>query len=359
MLEILYNVIQIAAPGIKSIAEVNEPQSRCLEYLGRPGFVEGDMVYQFSAFPLAIHAEVKGDVSQFAKWLSTMRAFNGKQFITVLGSHDGLSQKQARELLPADDLKLLQDTLLEKRGGKANYASAQGVKIVYEICGTPWALVNGGSTDTREVQLARYLSILSMGLLARGMPGLYVSGMLGADNYVPPEGLDEFRTLNRESYDIEHIHKVMKDETSREGTTFKAIETVLKVRASLPQFDRNAPEPVVLETSDKAVLAVILWGPKGASCPPLLAIVNISPEEKSARLHGLPSQLLGTTLKDVLEGAGGVAKVKKAGGLTRRNSRSILGGVSASVLLTWTPDYTTELAPYEFQWLLPLTDGDE
>eukprot|EP00927_Polykrikos_kofoidii_P037662 TRINITY_DN31866_c0_g1_i1.p1 TRINITY_DN31866_c0_g1~~TRINITY_DN31866_c0_g1_i1.p1 ORF type:complete len:1542 (-),score=265.91 TRINITY_DN31866_c0_g1_i1:71-4588(-) len=366
MLEILCDVLQIAAPSVLTVAEVNEPQDKCFEYLGRQGVKEGDMVYQFTAFPMAIHAEISQDASYFGRWLGTMNAFKGRQFVTVLGSHDGLPQKQARKLLPPEELENLQQALIHDRGCKANYAFSHGVKIVYEVCGTPWSLINGAMArdECLELQVARYVMVLSLGLLARGMPGIYINGLLGANNYEPPHGLDEFRTLNRESFDLSRLEILLNGEATRESTVFHAVLAVMEARAALPQFDRDAPPPAVLEQTDPAVLGVILRPSKDAvtPIPPMLAVVNVANEARTAALRGLPSQLMGCELHDALGGAGGrskLAPVCAAAGRSKRLQRSkscSLGqGGTGSAQLTWTPEVTIALAPYEVQWLVPAT----
>ena len=41
--------------------------------------------------------------------------------------------------------------------------------------------------------------------------GVYMNGLLGALNYDPPEGLDEHRTANRESFDINKLFPLLND----------------------------------------------------------------------------------------------------------------------------------------------------
>jgi len=354
LLEVVRGVMQIAAPSVLTVAEVNEPQSRCIEYLGHEEAPECDMVYQFSAFPLAIHATIAGDASHYASWLNTLQPFKGRQFITVLGSHDGLSQKQARELLPAEELQRLQKTLIEDRGGRANYASAAGEKIVYEICGTPWTLVNGsGASESFDLQLARYLIVLCLGLVPRGMPGIYINGLLGTGNYAPREGLDENRTLNRECFDISQLFWALDEDSTQESKVFRAVQSVLEVRAKLPHFDRDAPPPVVLKDTALEVLAVVLYPPASTHEPPMLVVMNVSDKACKAQLRGLPAELMGFELVDALHGAGAAAKeaVPKRALLQRQRSRGLMQDVAGSANLSWKPDLEIQLASYEVQWL--------
>jgi len=311
LLAIMYKVLRLADPRVMTVAEVNEPVSKCLGYLGSEKLPESNMVYNFAPFPMALHAQIVKDVAQFSSFLGTMGEFKGKQFITVLGSHDGMAQKQVREILPPEELDRLHNAFINERHGHVNYAfAAGGTKIVYEVCGTPWCLVNGPAekaTDPFPLQLSRYINALCMGLLPRGMPGIYAQGLIGAENYHPAEGLDEYRTLNRETFDIQTLFPKLEDPNSREGSVFRAVQAVMEKRRSLVQFDRNAPEPEILQCLDPAVLAVLLKAPTSKDLP-LLVLINVADSSKKAEVAGLPDQLLNCELTDALEGAGGIMR---------------------------------------------------
>jgi len=349
MLAILYGCLQIAAPGVVTIAEVNEPQNKCFDYLGVQGHPEGDQVYNFSGFSMALHAQVTNNVAHFSQWLGSMDVASGRQFLTVLGSHDGLAQKQARDLLPSDELDKLHHALIQERGGHANYAfAAGGKKIVYEICGTPWSIVNGSKDigETLPVQMGRYLNAMCMGLLARGMPGVYINGLMGVSNYNPPN-IDEYRTMNREVFDISTLFPLLDDPSSKEGRVMRAIQDIMKVRSDLPQFDRAGAAPRVIAGGDPAVLAVVLEAPHSYGVPPLLAVMNVSRESKSASVSGLPPTLTNSTLVDALKGAGAPAREGKKSPPVEVQAGSNAGlGSDAKVELS------VSLSPFETLWLV-------
>ena len=56
LLVCLKALMEQLAPHVLTVAEVNEPQEKVFGYLGSPGREESDIVYQFTHFPLAIHA---------------------------------------------------------------------------------------------------------------------------------------------------------------------------------------------------------------------------------------------------------------------------------------------------------------
>ncbi|RIK99970.1 MAG: sugar phosphorylase, partial [Proteobacteria bacterium] len=194
-------VLALAYPQVITVSEVNEPQDRSFTYLGSSERPEADLVYQFSHFPLAIHAIHTGNAEFYQSWLASMNEVGGRQFVTVLGSHDGMGLKPVRGILPDGELEKLSTLLVEQCGCKPNYAVLPGgSKIIYEICATPWNLVNTSNSRLDfETQLARYSVVLILGLSVRGLPAIYFNGIFGAENYAPSGGLDENRTVNREN----------------------------------------------------------------------------------------------------------------------------------------------------------------
>ena len=74
-----------------------------------------------------------------------------------------------------------------------NYAYlSNGRKIVYEVCSTPWGLINDQEADEPfALKLDRYKVVLSLGLTIRGLPAIYINGLLGAKNYFPQEDFNK------------------------------------------------------------------------------------------------------------------------------------------------------------------------
>jgi len=73
--------LEIVAPEIIFIAEVNEEQNKVFEYLGSKKQIESDLVYQFTSFALAIYSLIYQDGRVYAKWYKTTKKARGRQFI--------------------------------------------------------------------------------------------------------------------------------------------------------------------------------------------------------------------------------------------------------------------------------------
>jgi hypothetical protein len=352
LLAALYQVLKIADPRVITIAEVNEPVVKCKSYLGTDELPESNMAYNFGPFSLALHAQITNNVNFYLEWLKTLADWKGKAFITLLGSHDGLAQKQARDILPPEELEKLQTALLGERGGLANYAFAPGGhKIVYEVCGTPWCLVNGiygTERETFDIQLARYINIICLGLIPKGMPGIYAQGYIGALNYTPPEGLDENRTLNRESFDINTLFPKLDDENSHEGKVYRAVHNLMTLKMRYPHFSRDAPEPQPLVELDPAVAAVLLEAPN-PSTPPMIVVINAANERRLAKVQGVPEELSGSDvhLHDALMGAGGGLKHQDV--TAQAHTAPARKG---NTVPSFEADLVIDMAPYECLWLV-------
>ncbi|MFX1533631.1 MAG: alpha-amylase family glycosyl hydrolase, partial [Promethearchaeota archaeon] len=130
------------------VAEVNEAQEKVLLYLGKEGATEGDLVYLFTHFPLAVHAVLTGTAKYYMNWISSLKKTQGRLFISVLGTHDGMGLKPVGDWLPLDEKEKLQSVLINRHGVLPNYSRLPGgQKIIYELCATPWNLINETESD--------------------------------------------------------------------------------------------------------------------------------------------------------------------------------------------------------------------
>lgn len=308
LIEVICDIIGIAVPDVVTIAEVNEPQDKAKEYLGSKDHKEADIIYQFTHFPLAVYAVLAGDARPYIKWIRTLDELNGKQFITVLGSHDGMGLKPVKGFLTDDERNKLAQMLVDDHKALPNHAFLPGgEKIVYEVCATPWNIINPqDSKESDDLQIKRYLAVVSLGLMLKGIPAFYINGLIGAENYLPDEGLDENRTVNRENLDVDSLFELLGAETSRMGNVLDRISRILTLRASEPVFGSEILETELVEVDNHSVVVYLLKGNKTKDS--VLSIVNVSNEvqnidvrlKKDAVSIGLSSESV--PVKDLISG---------------------------------------------------------
>ncbi len=267
--------VKTVSPSTATIAEVNEPQKKAFTYLGESGKPECDAVYQFTHFPLALHALSTQNGSYYTDWLGTLEVAQGRQFTTVLGSHDGLGLKPVRGILPDEEIDNFVATLVDEHEGLPNYAKLPGGReIVYEVCGTAWQLTNSPkSLEEIDVKLAKYAAVLRLGFLVRGMPAIYINGLFGSSNFIPVEGLDENRTVNREQYNLADLQSRLKGEYH---DVFSMVKKMLNFRNSHSAFHNLRSPAIALETKDPRVICCHL--PASDSEKSLYLIQSLSPD---------------------------------------------------------------------------------
>ncbi len=266
--------------SIVLIAEVNEPQEKTLQYLGTKEQEEADMIYLFTHFPLAVHAILTGSAKYYMNWLPSLVDAEGKLFISVLGTHDGMGMKPIGSWLPETEKRKLQDILVKKHGALPNYAKLPGgQKIIYELCSTPWNFINDTrSNEPVSVQIDRYLAVLALGLMLKGVPSIYINGLLGVPNY---EGdLDENRTINRQILEEDILFAELKNKDSQMNKVFSRIMTLIDIRRTENAFDLGGQ--LLAYPLNEAVASGLLSSTN--SLEKIFSMINVSNETQTIQL---------------------------------------------------------------------------
>jgi sucrose phosphorylase len=257
--------------SITFIAEVNEPQENTLQYLGDKS-EESDMIYLFTHFPLAVHAILTGTAKYYMDWIPSIKDAKGRLFNGIFGTHDGMGMKPIGNWLPEAEKTILQKILVEKHGALPNYAKIPGGKrIIYELCATPWSYINESNSDEPfSLQLKRYLAVLSLGLMIKSVPAIYINGLLGIPNF--GGNLEENRSINREILEYNHIIGQLEDKKSKTSQIFNDIMKLIKIRVREEAFDPKGDiEPLFVHEN---VISVLISSPCNRNR--ILALVNIS-----------------------------------------------------------------------------------
>ena len=321
----LLQVLRDALAGradLVSVAEVNEPQDTILPYLGSEETgMESDLVYQFGHFPLAVQALLSGDASHYKRWLGTLKPFGGRQFITVYGSHDGMGRKPVLGLLPDVDLERMVQHLVDEHGALPNYSrQAGGGRIIYELCGTPWSLINRADAgEPVQFQVDRYVACGALGLVLRGVPAFYINGLLGVPNRLDPASLDENRSINREQFDEAALYAELDDPKGQMRQVLERLLRLIAVRAAEPAFAPGGPPLQVLDTPPGVVAIAVDGGGRR-----VVALTNVSAARQRVRLDSALFQ-------------------------GRRAVRELITGTERA--LPAGGPWELPLAPYEVHWL--------
>ena len=162
--------------------------------------------------------------------------------------------------------------------------------------------MNGGATrETLQRRVDRYLAVVAMALLPRGIPAFYLHALFAAENHLPSEGLDESRSVNREPQRVAELGARLQRPGSRASLVLQGIRRLLRARRGEPAFDPAAPPLRPLDPGCSGVLAVLL--PAADSSRDLMALIDVSGKTQAVRC-ALPSSLAGVALVDRLSGEG-------------------------------------------------------
>lgn len=296
-LEILAEIFQyLESFNIVLISEVNEPQERALQYLSFTSDHKSDMIYLFTHFPLAVHAVLTGSAKYYQKWLPSLKVAKGQLFVSILGTHDGMGMKPIGNWLPDSEKSELKRILIHEHGALANYARLPGgEKIVYELCSTPWNFINKeGTLESFELQLNRYLAVFALGLMIKGVPSIYINGLLGISNNKNP--LDENRTINRQILNEKEISSELQNKRSSMFLVLEKLMELISIRKKEIAFDLNGSYKVLL--LNESVVSVLLIS--STNKDNITALVNVSNSKVSLELNCNQLGFHGKSLTDLI-----------------------------------------------------------
>ncbi len=262
------------------IGEINEPQETTFHYLINEEEENCDMIYLFSHFPLAIHSVLTGISKYYMNWIPSLHKPNGRLFVSVLGTHDGMGLKPIGEWLPDSEKKRLQEILIEKHGALPNYSILPGgERIIYELCSTPWNLVNSEiEEEPVELQIDRYLAVFALGLMIKGVSSIYINGLLAIPNYKGE--IDENRSINRQILNKKELDELLTDKDSIAYKVFSKIKTLINIRTVEKAFElRGHVKPFLVSDT---VVSVLISSSKETD--KIIALVNVSSKDQLIHL---------------------------------------------------------------------------
>ncbi len=276
LIQAMQAVLKEAAPGIITVAEVNEPQQEAFKYVGSEREPEADMAYQFVHFPLAVYSVLTGDAGYYREWVETIVEYGVKQFLLVFGSHDGMGLKPIMNILPENELKRMEIILVGKYGARPNKARlSTGKEIIYEICATPWDLINDPkSKEGLEVQLKRYIVVAMMGMAHRALRAFYINSYIGSPNY--KGDLDENRTVNRERFAEKKLMTELNDPNNSKSIIMQTLNTIIARCTYQAAFDPNGPAIRTMESGNDSILVEVLESFDRDPREKIIQMVNVS-----------------------------------------------------------------------------------
>lgn len=300
IMKLLRDVVDIAALGVALVTETNVPHCDNISYFG-DGNDEAHMVYNFALPPLVLHAFYRGDADALSMWAQTMTTPSDQTvFLNILDTHDGIGLMGVKGILPDEEIRFIVETA-RHRGALVSYkTSSDMTEEPYEINSTWWSAINRHSGDEDlDFQVRRYLASRSIGMALRGVPGIYIHGVLGSENdYGAFKASGIKRDLNRGVIDAIEVERDLRDPESKLSLLSRHGVAHIRTRCRERAFHPRGGQRVLMLSSK--VFAVLRISPEGDQH--ILALTGVTAQTVEIRV---PLEDLGiayTRWRDLLGG---------------------------------------------------------
>ena len=232
-------------PNIALITETNVPHAENVSYLAPAPMREAQAVYQFPLPPLVLHSFVSGSAVALREWARSLTFDrDDTTFLNFLASHDGVGVRPVEGLLGAHERRRIVDTCRFAGGIVNTRLLADGTEVPYELTGTWFSFMAVGHSE--DEALARHVTSHAIALALRGVPLLYVHSLAASSNDVEQyEATGQGRDLNRATFDLAQVHRVLADPSSRASRSWSQLRTMLRWRATSPAFRPDAGQQVL------------------------------------------------------------------------------------------------------------------
>ncbi len=322
IVKLLRRILDAVAPGVALVTETNVPHRDNISYFGN-GHDEAQMVYNFALPPLVLHAFYRGDASALAEWAAELEyPEQGATFFNVLDTHDGIGLMGVRGILPDAEISFIVEEAL-RRGALISYKSGpNGQHEPYEI-NTTWFSSLSTSQEERELQIKRYIASRSIALALRGVPGIYLHGLLASRNHT--EGVKATkhnRDINRADVGVDELLERLRNPDSRISRLARELPKLTDVRKSMRAFHPRGSQQVL------------------RLAPQVFSLLRRSPE--------LDQMIV--TLTNVSNAAVQLAVGQAQLGSTEARWLDMISGQEYEIV---EGELKLELAPYDVLWLVP------
>ncbi len=276
IVQLFRDILDAVAPYVSIITETNVPHKVNIKYFGN-GKNEAQMVYNFSLPLLVIYSIYSGDASILSKWAAGLEYVSDETtFFNFLDSHDGIGVLGAKGILSEKEINEMVKRS-EDNGGFTGYKkNLDGVESPYEMNATWWSALNSNNTKKDfETQIKRYLVSRSIALCLKGVPGIYLNGLLGASN--DKDGVKKTgnkRDINRKNFHNTSLLKEMQDRNSRTHKVFFKYLDLIEKRVSEKAFDPKGGQKILFLNNS------------------VFSLIRVSPDKKDVvtALHNLSNK---------------------------------------------------------------------
>jgi glycosidase len=274
LIKLFRDALDVAAPGVALVTETNVPHEENVSYFGDGGD-EAQMVYNFALPPLVLHAFYRQNAFELTRWVeSLVYPPPSATFLNVLDTHDGIGLSGVAGILAPEEIEFLVQRA-RQHGAFVSYRRGEGGgDVSYEINSTWYSALNlDNSGEDRAFQVKRFVASRSIALALRGVPGIYLHGLIGSRsdvqlaleskvkrdvNRAPLDGSLLMRNLAQPGSKLHHVHDLL--------------GRLLEIRVRHRAFHPSGPQKVLRVSN--SLFAVLRASP--ADDEHVLALTNVT-----------------------------------------------------------------------------------
>ena len=290
VIRLFRDVLDIASPQVALTTETNIPHEENITYFGN-GYDEAQMVYNFALPPLVLYTFYQEDTTELSKWVQTLEyPSDAMTFFNILDTHDGIGLLGVKNILSEQQISFVIRCARE-HGALISYRTAEsGTEEPYEINSTWFSALNLDSEyEDLELQIKRMVASRSIALVLRGIPGIYLHGLVGTRNNIETVLKTKVkRDINRAVIHYSDLKQALKNLNSRAAQMITQLSRLLDVRVSNRAFHPNGDQKVL--RVDPAVFALLRISP---DCEQhILTLTNVTPHRCQVKI---PLEQLGVS----------------------------------------------------------------
>lgn len=276
VIKLFRDVLGVVAPRVALLTETNVPHAENISYFG-DGRDEAHMVYNFALPPLVLHTFYTADATALSDWAESLEYPSElTTYLNILDTHDGIGVLGVRDILSPEQV----EAMIERARGHGAFISHRtaedGSEQPYEINTTWYSALNrkDGGEDLL-FQLRRFAASRSVALVLKGVPGMYLHGVLGTENDpAVVERTGSKRDINRLPIHVEHLNEELEDHRSKLSLLRDEMARIAEVRVAEPAFHPGGAQRV-LHLSPR-VFSVLRSSPEGARH--VIALIGVGAE---------------------------------------------------------------------------------
>ena len=274
IIKLLRDVFNVAAPWAAVLTETNVPHKENVSYFGN-GHDEAQMVYNFALPTLVLHTFYREDATALSRWAKDLRYISDSTtFLNILDTHDGIGLMGVKNILPKEDIDFIIQTAKE-HGAFVSYKTGKdGKDEPYEINATWFSAINHeiGEEDL-SLQVKRFVASRSIALALRGVPAIYLHGLIGTRNDIDAVlRTKSKRDINRKVIKEQSLVQKMENRDSKLAQIARQLSWIAGIRVRQRAFHPNGDQRVLMISPD--IFAVLRTSPEGGQH--VLALTNVT-----------------------------------------------------------------------------------